>query len=454
MPRSVRILFLLLFILSTAMILLSATNLFAHFMGNNLDIFHIVLAAVSSLLLIVLFINSIISSIKTKKSVELIKKDKDDEINDFRSLTSDLTGLTMNILELMKIGDIDNELLNMIKKGNKEEIKNAIVKMRKLFEEIEIEKTSELLKEKKQKSSCIEIYKKIPELVNLIQAVIVHTEKSTFDIIENFEKVSLENLKAKDESSKNLEKIKNEIGNQNFESILEESRAEIGKYETQIRDLMELFNNLLSYNKDDEKKLMKFGEWIDNIGEILNSINEISEKNRLIAINTSIEASKFGDKGKGFHVLTLEIQKLNESTDIFIKNINRIMESFKEYNKNFIEEWSDRSKEMIGKIERNENQSERIISRLVNSYSLSTSSFIKLTESTDIIDKNLTRLLESLQFQDIIKQQLDKVVGFLNELNKEMEGQIKYFSEDTDQENQSITDIVGDIEVQNKVILF
>jgi methyl-accepting chemotaxis protein len=419
------------------------------FPGDHSGRFHLALSIATLIFFPVLVINLAIWSGKLKKNHKTEKDEFDMKIMEYQSCIDDLF---MIVNGLFEASGMDSKIsfgsLSDIGK-----IKKNMEDLRKAKEEYELANINSKLDEKNHKANCVNVYMKIPELTDILREVIKETEKSTFTLIDNFEKVSIENTKAKDESRKNLEKIKHEIGNRNLDSFLEESKKEIDNYENQITSLMLLFNSLLSYNKDDEKKLMKFGEWIDNIGEILNSINDISDRNRLIAINTSIEASKFGEKGKGFQVLTMEIQKLNESTNAFIKNINRIMESFREYNKSFVNEWSLRTQDMINKIEKNENQSEKIISRLVNSYSLSTTSFIRLTESTDIIDKNLTQLLESLQFQDIVKQQIEKVISFLNELNTTVEEQIKSY--DVDGENdKTINEIVEKTVMENKVILF
>ncbi len=73
---------------------------------------------------------------------------------------------------------------------------------------------------------------------------------------------------------------------------------------------IEKITEITQANLDTITGIKNVSEKIDNVWTIINNIDAIAEKTRVIAFNTEIEATTAGDNGENFHIVANEIRRL------------------------------------------------------------------------------------------------------------------------------------------------
>jgi len=62
------------------------------------------------------------------------------------------------------------------------------------------------------------------------------------------------------------------------------------------------------------ESIVKLSEQTQNIGEIVNAVNELADQSNLLSVNAAIEAAKAGEHGRGFAVVAQEVKSLADQS--------------------------------------------------------------------------------------------------------------------------------------------
>ena len=88
-----------------------------------------------------------------------------------------------------------------------------------------------------------------------------------------------------------------------------------------VRRTIDGMNTIRETIQETSKRIKRLGESSQEIGNIVELINDIAEQTNILALNASIQASMAGEAGRGFAVVADEVQRLAERSTNATKQI-------------------------------------------------------------------------------------------------------------------------------------
>jgi twitching motility protein PilJ len=88
-----------------------------------------------------------------------------------------------------------------------------------------------------------------------------------------------------------------------------------------VRRTIDGMNTIRETIQETSKRIKRLGESSQEIGNIVELINDIAEQTNILALNASIQSSMAGEAGRGFAVVADEVQRLAERAAAATKQI-------------------------------------------------------------------------------------------------------------------------------------
>jgi len=113
-------------------------------------------------------------------------------------------------------------------------------------------------------------------------------------------------------------------------SAVEEMTASISEIARNAGQASSVAGGAAKLAKTSNESVGQLGTAADEIGKVIETIQDIAEQTNLLALNATIEAARAGDAGKGFAVVATEVKELAKQTAIATEDIRGRIEAIQE----------------------------------------------------------------------------------------------------------------------------
>ena len=132
------------------------------------------------------------------------------------------------------------------------------------------------------------------------------------------------------------------------------SSSEIVKQNAQkelnaVKNMVGAIKTVQTMANDLKTGMSELGSRAEDIGKIMNVINDIADQTNLLALNAAIEAARAGDAGRGFAVVADEVRKLAEKTMLAVTEVGNAIKSVQQGTRNNVNS-VDMAVEAISKV--------------------------------------------------------------------------------------------------------
>lgn len=107
------------------------------------------------------------------------------------------------------------------------------------------------------------------------------------------------------EASTNVQTVTNSAG---------DLATSISQISTLVQEATAVFGDISNEARQTNDRMKALSKAAQNIGDVVNLINDIASQTNLLALNATIEAARAGEAGKGFAVVAAEVKNLASQT--------------------------------------------------------------------------------------------------------------------------------------------
>lgn len=244
----------------------------------------------------------------------------------------------------------------------------------------------------------------LPLMNKLSDLVIEKTEESAMNLTENIFNISNRSSQV----GTHISSFLNDLFS--GDKSLKENIDVLNREMTRIGKLIEDFDAISKHYSVDMKHIE---ENVLKINSFLTGIRDVSDRTGLLAINSSIEAARVGNAGKGFSVLAGEIQGLASSSKDLSLEIDEVVEIISNRVEESFHTLEAEIKLTLDELHKTQNDLQDITTNLGEKMVNLESHVQDSNTLSKTVTEELNNVSVNMQYQDITRQILEHVMSVL-----------------------------------------
>ncbi|MBI5493228.1 MAG: hypothetical protein HY893_09880 [Deltaproteobacteria bacterium] len=196
------------------------------------------------------------------------------------------------------------------------------------------------------------------------------------------------------------------------EALAARSRGTIADNSGTIKDLRDYIDRRLIEADEDYRTVLALAKKARSMVSLIDLLKEISDQTNLLALNAAIEAARAGEHGRGFSIVASEVRKLSTQSE---QASNKVGQAMTQIADDIERQFSAKLDQQNKKKESALFQSlEAQLAGLAESYTrlegLNRQILDQVSMSSSEVAAEVIELLADVQFQDIVRQQIELVI--------------------------------------------
>ena len=206
-----------------------------------------------------------------------------------------------------------------------------------------------------------------------------------------------------------------------------------------VRQTIEGMDNIRNQIQETSKRIKRLGESSQEIGNIVELINDISEQTNILALNAAIQAASAGEAGRGFAVVADEVQSLAERTSNATKQIETLVQTIQSDTNEAVSSMEQTTAEVVDGAKRAENAGDALteIEAVSNDLAELIQNISESAKQQSVAATNISGTMNVIQEittqTSVGTQQTAESIGNLVELANELRLSVQDFKLPTDE---------------------